>query len=192
MSTLNLTNFQEQEYKIQFMIYLGTTFYLLSFILIFTLIWENLTLSARIEKLEHAEKLQLLSNEGLSGLIRNIQENMPIKDDVAMMSELFHEHYLEIRNSTQKLDKIEDEIGALNANFLGLCRENESILKKQNVDEKKIKALSEDIETLAERAQKTHDDFEENKKINKYNQETLLENQDALAAALERLQKTIG
>ena len=191
MSTFILSDFQEQEYKLQFAIYLGTTFVLMGFVLIFALIWENQTLTARIEKLENAEKLQLLSNEGLSGLIRTIQENMPLKGDVAMMSDLFYENAAELRALRNILGDYGEQIAKLDKNFHGLCRENESVLYKYGVVEKKLAAIGEDIGSLAERVQRMFDDFEETKRINKYNQETLLENQDTLAANLEKCLRQI-
>lgn len=192
MSTFALSDFQEQEYKLQFAIYLGTTFVLMGFVLIFALIWENQTLTARIEKLENAEKLQLLSNEGLSGLIRTIQENMPLKGDVAMMSDLFYENAAELRALRNILGDYGEQIAKLDVNFHGLCRENESVLYKHGVVEKKLVAIGEDIGSLAERVQRMFDDFEETKRINKYNQETLLENQDTLAANLEKCLRQVS
>jgi len=192
-----LSELKDQESTVQFLIYLGTTFTFMAFILIFGLIWENQTLIIRLEKLEKAEKLQLLSNEGLSGLIRNIQETMPHNGDIITMHELYQqtmaEHAREIRALRDSIDSItmtvEEETATLRSNFNGICREMETNSGKTGL---KVKALVEDVQSLAERLERVFNDLEEQKKINKYNQETLLENQDTLCATLEGLKNTIG
>ncbi len=197
MANQLLSEFKDQESTVQFMIYLGTTFTFMAFILIFGLIWENQTMIIRLEKLEKAEKLQLLSNEGLSGLIRNIQETMPHAGDIITMHKLYQqtmaEHTKEICAIRERIDfitnTVEEETSVLRSNFNNICRETETNSGKNML---KMNALKEDVQSLAERLERVFNDLEQQKKVNKYNQETLLENQDSLLATLETLDKKMS